>query len=95
MLDFLSTDTPIRRLVVAVCGIITRRNVVNQASALCRHGPGRRQDRGSALKTDDVNSDVVVVVDDVVRDAKIRDVPIYYKRLARTGLKVVHPHSHQ
>jgi hypothetical protein len=42
------------------------------------------------LKTDDVNSDVVVVVDDVVRDAKIRDVPIYYKRLARTGLKVVH-----
>lgn len=40
-------------------------------------------------KADDIDSDVVVIVDDVVRHAKVRDVPVHNQRLARTCLEVM------
>ena len=57
--------------IVAVCRIAARSNVVNQIAAyhsvacLVDGGVGR-----GALETDDVDSDVVVVVDDIVRNAE-------------------------
>src|SRR5215467_7694681 len=81
----------IGRLIFAVCRIATRRNVVNQIAA--HQSVARSIDGGvvgRALKADDVDSDVVVVVDDVVRDAEVRDVPVHNERLARTGLQVMH-----
>src|SRR4030095_12610960 len=73
------------------CRIPSRRNVVNQIAAhqsVARLIDGRGG--GRALKADDVDSDVVVVVDDVVRDAEVRDVPVHNERLARTCLEVMH-----
>ena len=74
-----------------VCRIAARSDVVNQIAAyhsvagLVDGGIGRR-----ALETDDVDSDVVVVVDNIVRNAEVRDVPVHHQRLARTGLEVMH-----
>ncbi len=42
------------------------------------------------LETDDVDSDVVVVVDNIVRDAEVCDVSVHYQRLAGTGFEVMH-----
>ena len=81
----------IGRFIVAVCRIAARCNVVNQIAAdypVASLVDGR-VGRG-ALETDDVDSDVVVVVDNIVRDAEVRDVPVHYQRLARTGFKVMH-----
>src|SRR5215469_3410706 len=81
----------IGRFIVAICRIAPRRNVVNQIAAhrpitrLVDGGVGRR-----VLKADDIDSDVVVVVDDVVRDAEVRDIPVHNQRLARTCLEVMH-----
>ena len=81
----------IGRFIIAVCRIAARGNVVNQIAAyysvagLVDGRIGRR-----ALKTDDVDSDVVVVVDNIVRDAEVRDVPVHHQRLARTGLEMMH-----
>src|SRR5207248_5957472 len=43
-----------------------------------------------ALETDDIDSDVVVVVHNIVRDAEVRHVPVYHQRLAGTSLEVMH-----
>ena len=74
---------PSEVLLVAVCRIAARSNVVNQIAAhhsIARLVNGRVGRR--ALKTDDVDSDVVVVVDNVVRDAEICDVPVHHQRFA-------------
>src|SRR5580698_1609079 len=77
--------------VIAVCRIAARGNVVNQIAAyhsiarLINGGVGRR-----VLEADDVDSDVVIVVDNIVRNAEVRDVPVHYQRLARTGLEMMH-----
>ena len=71
--------------------IAARSDVVDQISAY--HSVARLVDGGigrRALETDDVDPDVVVVVDNVVRDAEVRDVPVHHQRLARTGLEVMH-----
>ena len=76
---------------VAIGRIAARSNVVNQIAA--HHSIPRLINRGvgrGALETDDVDSDVVVVVDNVVRNAEIRNVPIHYQRFARTGLEMMH-----
>ncbi len=81
----------IGRFFVAVCRIAARGDVVNQIAAdhsvagLVDGRIGRR-----ALETDDIDSDVVVVVDNIVRDAEVRDVPVHHQRLARTGFEVMH-----
>src|ERR1017187_4934967 len=81
----------IGRFVIAVCRIAARGNAVNQIAAyysvagLVDSRVGCR-----ALKTDDVDSDVVVVVDNIVSNAEVRDVPVHYQRLTRTGFEVMH-----
>src|ERR1035441_4676307 len=81
----------IGRFIVAVCRIAARCNVVNQIAA---DYPVASLVNGrvgcGALETDDVDSDVVVVVDNIVRDAEVCDVPVHHQRLARTGLEVMH-----
>ena len=69
--------------IVAVCRIAARCNVVNQIAAyysVARLVNGRVGSR--ALETDDVDSDVVVVVDNIVRNAEVRNVPVHYQRFA-------------
>ena len=81
----------IGRFIIAVCRIAARCDVVNQIAAdysvagLVNSRIGRR-----ALETNDVDSDVVVVVDNIVSNAKVRDVPVHYQRLARTGFEMMH-----
>src|SRR5208337_1366879 len=78
-------------LIVAVCRIAARSNVVNQIAAdhsVARLVNGRVGSR--ALETDHVDSNVVVVVDNIVCNAEIRDVPVHHQRFARTGLEVMH-----
>src|SRR5947209_11156399 len=81
----------IGRFIVAVCRIAARCDAVNQIAAdysvasLVNNRVGRR-----ALETNDVDSDVVVVVDNIVSNAKVRDVPVHYQRLARTGFEMMH-----
>ena len=73
----------IGRFIVAVCRIAARSNVVNEIAAydsvasLVDSRVGRR-----ALKTDDVDSDVIVVMDNIVSNAEVRDVPVHHQRLA-------------
>src|ERR1700722_828725 len=77
-------------LFVAVGRIAARGNVVNPIAAhdsvasLVDGGVGR-----GALETDDVDSDVVVVVDNIVRNPEVRNVPVHYQRFAGTGLKMM------
>src|SRR5581483_633031 len=44
----------------------------------------------SALEPYDIDADVVVVVNRVVGDAEIRNVAIYYQRLARPGFQMMY-----
>jgi hypothetical protein len=63
--------------VITVGRIAARSNVVNQIAAdhsVARLVNGRVG--SGALETDDVDSNVVVVVDRVVRDAKVGNVPV-------------------
>ena len=69
----------IGRFIVAICRIAARCNVVNQIAAY--HSVARLVNGwvgSGALETDDVDSDVVVVVDNIVRNAEVRNVPIHY-----------------
>src|SRR5437588_8025541 len=43
----------------------------------------------NAFETDNVNADIVVIVDDVVRDGEVGDVSVHVHRFAVAGLKVV------
>ena len=78
-------------LFIAVGRIAARSNVVNQiatyysVAGLIDGRVGRR-----ALEADHVDSDVVVIVDDVVGDAKVRNVPVHYQRFAGPGLEMMH-----
>src|ERR1019366_3892421 len=81
----------IGRFIVAVCRIATRSSVVNQIAAyhaVASLVDGRVGCR--ALETDHVDSNVVVVVNNIVRDAEVRDIPVHHQRLARTGFEVMH-----
>src|ERR1022692_362432 len=85
-------------LLVAVGRIAARGNVVNQIPAYYSVASlvnGRVG--GRALETDHVDSDVVVVVDHIVRNAEVGNVPVHHQRLARTGFEVMHliPVNHQ
>ncbi len=76
---------------IAVRRIAFRSNVVNQIAA--HHSVAGLVDRWigrRALETDHVDSNVVVVVDDIVGDAEVRDVPVHYQRFAGTSLEVMH-----
>src|SRR5664279_3964934 len=67
------------RFIVAVCRIAARCNVVDQIAAyysVASLVDGRVG--GGALETDDVDTDVVVVVDNIVRDAEVRDIPVHH-----------------
>src|SRR5664279_2937630 len=78
-------------LLVLVCRIAPRVDVVNQIAA--DHSVASLVDGRvgcGALETDDVDSDVVVVMDNIVRNAEVRDVPVHHQRLARTGFEVMH-----
>src|SRR5580704_17983741 len=77
--------------IVAVCRIAARSNVVNQIAAyytVASLVDGRVGCR--ALKADDIDADVVVVVYDVVSNAEVRDIPVHYQRLAGSGFEVMH-----
>src|SRR5579863_261608 len=77
--------------VIAVGRIALRCNVVNQIAAynpvagLVDGRVGRR-----ALETDYVDSNIVVVVDHIVRNAEVDNVPVHDQRLARAGLEMMH-----
>src|SRR6185369_9168837 len=76
---------------VAIGRIAARSYVVNQIVAdhsFARLVDGRIGRR--LLETDDVDSDVVIVVDNVVRDAEVRDIPVHHQRFARSGFEVMH-----
>ncbi len=78
------------RFIVAVCRVAARGDVVNQIAAyysIASLVDGRIRRR--ALKANDVDSDVVIVVDNIVRNSEVRNVPVHYQRLARTGLEVM------
>ena len=66
----------IRIFIVAICRIAARCDVVNQIPA---HDTVARLVYGrvgsGALETDDVDSNVVVIVDNIVRNAEVRNVP--------------------
>src|ERR1017187_8487956 len=76
---------------VLIRRIAARGNVVNQIPAyysvasLVDGRVGRR-----SLKTNNVDSDIVVVVDNIVRNAEVRNVAVHNQRLARTGFEVMH-----
>jgi hypothetical protein len=77
--------------IVAVGRIAARSNVVNQIVA--DHSVAGLVHSGvmcRVLKADDVDSNIVVVVDNVVRDAEVRDVSVHYQRLTRTGFEMMH-----
>src|SRR5581483_10391032 len=71
--------------------VATRCDVVNQIAAdysvagLVNGRIGR-----STLKANDIDSNIVVVVDDIMGNAEISDVSIHHQRLARTGLEMMH-----
>src|SRR5580692_9134100 len=81
----------IGRFIVAVCRIAARSNVVNQIAAyysVASLVDGRVGCR--ALKTDNIDSNVVVVVYNIVSNAEVRDIPVDYQRLAGPGFEVMH-----
>jgi hypothetical protein len=68
---------------VLVGRIAARVDVVDQVAA--NHSVARLVDSGirrGSLEADDVDPDVVVVVDNVVCDAEVRNVPVHHQRLA-------------
>ena len=77
-------------MVIAVGRVSARSDVVHQIVAYDSiTGLIDSRVRRGALKADDVDSDVVVVVDDVVCDAEVGHVSVHHQRFARTGLEVV------
>src|SRR6202167_1812392 len=80
----------IRILLVTIGRVTARSNIVHQVlahdSVTCLvHGWVWRR----PLKTDDIDSDVVVVVDDIVGDAEVPYVPVHHQRFAGTRLEVM------
>jgi hypothetical protein len=76
---------------IAVGRIAARCDVVNQIAAyysIASLVNGRIGCR--ALETDYIDSDVVVVVHNIVSNAEVGDIPVHHQRLARTGFEVMH-----